>query len=184
MIHMKTPGDFLGTEEEYVPGYGAYQEESEIRASLPGELDADSERRLNISSKCATPITLKVGMVVYGRIEEIFEPVALVRVDPIETKIDRQVVEQFYCVLHVSRVKMGYARSIRDEVKIGDIIKAVVDEISKSEIYLSTKRGGMGVVKAYCSRCRSSMRLEGQTLICESCEGKEQRKLGSPYGQI
>ncbi len=181
---MKTPGEFLGTEEEYAPGSGSYQEGGSINASLFGELSVDRERRLNVSAVCSVPARLKVGMVVYGRVEEIFEPVALVRVDPITMGNERQVLEQFYCVLHVSRVKMGYARSIRDEVKIGDVIKAVVDEISKGETYLSTKRGGMGVVQAYCSRCRAPLKLDDQVLVCDCCDNKERRKLGSPYGSI
>ncbi|MFH0817570.1 MAG: exosome complex RNA-binding protein Csl4 [Candidatus Micrarchaeota archaeon] len=184
LMSMKTPGEFLGTEEEYVPGYGAYQDKSEIRASLYGELGIDKERRMNIDAKCSTPVGLKPGMVVYGRVEEIFEPVALIRAQPIEAGRERQVIDQFYCVLHVSRVKMGYARSIRDEVRIGDIIKAVVDEIGSNEIYLSTKRGGMGVIKAFCARCRSPLSLDEQELTCGCCENKEKRKLGSPYGRI
>ena len=182
---MKSPGEFLGTEEEYVPGYGSYQDGSFIHASLLGDLTVDKETRMNIGTPCNVPIGIKPGMVVYGRVEEIFEPVALIRAQPIQTGRERQVIDQFYCVLHVSRVKMGYARSIKDEVRIGDIIKAVVDEISNNEIYLSTKRGGMGVIKAFCTRCRAPLLLaEGQMLTCDHCENRENRKLGSPYGKI
>ena len=181
---MKTPGEFLGTEEEYVSGAGSYQEGSDIHAALFGELGIDKDRRMNIKNNCVIPTSLKPGMVVYGRVEEIFEPIALVRIDPLTVGNERQVLEQFYCVLHVSRVKMGYARSLRDEVKIGDIIKAVVDEISKGEVYLSTKRGGMGVIQAYCSVCRAPLDINGQILVCHNCDNKENRKLGSPYGKI
>jgi exosome complex component CSL4 len=181
---MKTPGEFLGTEEEYAPGFGSYQEGSDIRSALYGELGTDRERRLNINTPSSVPVGIKPGMVVYGRVDEIFEPVALIRASPIETGKERQVIDQFYCVLHVSRVKMGYARSIRDEVWIGDIIKAVVDEISNHESLLSTKRGGMGVIKAFCIHCRAPLRLDGQVLVCDHCESEERRKLGSPYGSI
>lgn len=181
---MKAPGEFLGTEEEYVSGGGSFQEGSDIYSALFGDLSVDRERRMNINSPASIPVRLKPGMVVYGRIEEIFEPIALVRIAPIDTGKERQVQDQFYCVLHVSRVKMGYARNIKDEVRIGDVIKAVVDEISRDEVYLSTKRGGMGVIKAFCSRCRSPLRLEGQALECDCCGNKEKRKLGSPYGQV
>lgn len=181
---MKTPGEFLGTEEEYLPGRGSYQDGSSIHASLYGEPQVDRERHLGVKPGAVVPSLVKAGMVVYGRIEEIFEPIALVKVDPIQAGGERQVIDQFYCVLHVSRVKMGYARNIRDEVKIGDIIKAVVDEITNGEIYLSTKRGGMGVIKAYCSTCREPMALDGQELVCGNCDSREKRKLGSPYGSI
>jgi exosome complex component CSL4 len=181
---MKAPGEFLGTEEEYLPGRGAYQDGSNILASLYGELLIDKEQHLNIKAGANTPMRITPGMVVYGRIEEIFEPVALVKVEPIVAGGERQVLEQFYCVLHVSRVKMGYARSIKDEVHIGDIIKAVVDEIANGEIYLSTKRGGMGVIMAFCSTCRKPLALSGTDLACSHCEKKERRKLGSPYGRI
>jgi exosome complex component CSL4 len=178
------PGEFLGTEEEYVPGQGSYQEGSDIYSSSLGELSIDRERRMNVRSFRPVPSTIKPGMVVYGRVEEIFEPVALVRIDPLETDTERQVQDQFYCVLHVSRVKMGYARNIRDEVRIGDIIKAVVDEISRGDVHISTKRGGMGVIKAFCSRCRNKLDSEGQALKCHNCGNSERRKLGSPYGRV
>lgn len=181
---METPGELLGTEEEYILGQGTYNERSDIRAALFGELRVDQERRMSIKSTTAIPTTIKLGMVVYGRVEEIFEPVALVRIDPISTGKERQVQDQFYCVLHVSRVRMGYVRNIKDEVRIGDIIKAVVDEIKNGDIHLSTKRGGMGVIKAFCSKCRLPLEQKDQVLECGNCGGKEKRKLGSPYRKL
>ncbi|MFH1447330.1 MAG: exosome complex RNA-binding protein Csl4 [Candidatus Micrarchaeota archaeon] len=181
---MKTPGESLGTEEEYVSGYGTFEENSAIYASLSGELKVDLERKMSIRGAMASPMRIKPGMVVYGRVEEIFDPIALVRIHPITTGMERQVRDQFYCVLHVSRVKMGYVRNIREELRIGDIIKAVVDEIKNMDIHLSTKRGGMGVIKAYCTKCRFPLKQEGQELVCKNCGEKEQRKLGSPYRNI
>ncbi len=181
---MKTPGEFLGTEEEYVSGRGTYEEENNISAALYGELQVDSERKMAIKTRTSVPERIKLGMVLYGRIEEIFDPIALVRIEPISTGNERQVIDQFYCVLHVSRIKMGYARNIKEEVRIGDIIKAVVDEIKNGEIYLSTKRGGMGIIKAFCSKCRTPLEKEDEMLACGNCGNKEKRKLGSPYRNI
>ncbi len=176
------PGKTLGTEEEYMAGKDTFVEGVDIIASNSGEVVVDADRRVSINA-FKKPVLLSKGMVVYGRVEEIFEPIALVRVEGAEGNI-RSVYNQHYCVLHVSRIAGGYAENVRDELRIGDIIKAVVDEIKNDEVHLSTKAPGFGVIKAFCSNCRHELEMKEGKLECANCGSKENRKLGSPYRSL
>jgi len=175
------PGDALGTEEEFIPGEGTYVDGDTIRALFAGTVNIGSDRCVSIRPCSPVPSSLKSRMTVYGRVEEIFEPIALVRIAPSESGLTRQSWPDVFGVLHVSRVKPGYARSIKDEIRIGDIIKATIEEIKAGEPSLSTKDRGLGVIKAFCTRCRSPLKLAGGVLVCESCGNKESRRLGFPY---
>ncbi|MFH1285084.1 MAG: exosome complex RNA-binding protein Csl4 [Candidatus Micrarchaeota archaeon] len=178
-----TPGMLLGTEEEYVPGRGTFVENSKIYAAQAGDVQIDPTRRITVTPVQGAPNAVDRGAVLFGRIEEIFEPVALVKVEPMETQGVRQAPNwNFYCVLHVSRIKNGYVDSVREEVKVGDVIKARVEEIERSEVYLSTKDSDLGVIMAFCSKCRAPLDfLGGRNLECKKCGSKESRKVGYPY---
>lgn len=171
----------MGTEEEFIPGEGTYVDGDTIRALIAGVVSIGSDRRISVRPSHSVPSALKPHMTVLGRVEEIFEPIALVRIAPLETGLLRQSWPDVFGVLHVSRVKPGYARNLKDEIKIGDIIKATIEEIKVGEPSLSTKDRGCGVVKAFCTRCRSPLKLAGTMLVCESCGNRESRRLGFPY---
>ncbi|MEW6328494.1 MAG: exosome complex RNA-binding protein Csl4 [Candidatus Micrarchaeota archaeon] len=180
-MEFSAPGDALGTEEEFIPGEGTYVDGDTIRALIAGAVSIGSDRRVSVRPRHPLPSALSPRMTVLGRVEEIFEPIALVRIAPSETGMTRQSWPDVFGVLHVSRVKPGYARNIKDEIRIGDIIKATVEDIKAGEPSLSTRDRGCGVIKAFCTRCRSPLKLAGSALACESCGNKEGRRLGSPY---
>ena len=175
------PGKFLGTEEEFIPGDGAYVEEGRIYSCTTGETRVGSDRKINVKSIVTVPSLIRPGMTVYGRVEEIFEPVALVRLDPIESGNIRQSSVRLMSVLHVSKVKNGYVRNIRECVRIGDVMKARVEDVRKGEIYLNIKDSNLGVIKAFCSRCRGPLNLKDGFLQC-TCGSREIRKISSDYG--
>lgn len=176
------PGKTLGTEEEYLAGNDTFAEGVNIIAVNVGESVVDADRRISVKA-FKKPVMLGKGAIVYGRVEEIFEPIALVRVEGVGEGA-RQVCNQYYCVLHVSKISGGFAKSVRDEVRIGDIIKAVVDEIKNEEICISTKAPALGVVKAFCSNCRHPLEKKGNSLECSNCGSRENRKLASSYRSI
>ncbi|MBI5158778.1 exosome complex RNA-binding protein Csl4 [Candidatus Micrarchaeota archaeon] len=177
------PGNSLGTEEEFLAGTDTFVEGVDILATHAGETSIDADHRVSIKA-VKKPAMLTPGMVVFGRVDEIFEPIALLRVVGIEQNGVRPVNNQFYCVLHVSRIKSGYAKNVRDEIKIGDIVKAVVDEIKNEEAHLSTKAPEFGVIKAFCSNCRHPLEKKERMLECPDCGSKENRKLAPGYRSV
>jgi exosome complex component CSL4 len=173
------PGTPLGTEEEYMAGSGTYSEGGVIYSSTAGAV-RESDKKLAVSQRAELRQAGR-GAIVYGRIENIIEPIALISVVPISPEGVRFACVPNYCVLKAANVKVGYVRQIHDEFKIGDIIKAKVIEVKKDELVLGTEEDEFGVVKAFCTVCRNPLALVGSSLVCEECGSKERRKLSKEY---
>jgi exosome complex component CSL4 len=171
------PGKLLGTEEEFIAGANTVQEGSDIYASVIGSENA-KDKVAKVRQAVFVPTALKPGDVVVGRIEEIFEPVALVNVGLLrdEKNRTRQLALPGYAVLHASRVKNGYVKNIHDEVKIGDILRARVEELKKEDVALTIKDDDLGVVIAFCTQCRTQMERKAELFQCPACNASERRK--------
>lgn len=172
------PGDFIGTEEEYLAGAGTLAEKEKLYATITGALH-DDDRKLSVSQ--AKPLkAIAPGMVIIGRVENIVEPIALVSVQ--EGSGDFRIGENSdYAVLHASMVKRGYVKNVRDEYKVGDIIRAKIVGVTNGEMRLATDSDEFGAIKAFCGKCRHPMKVESGLLKCESCEWKDSRKLAKDY---
>jgi exosome complex component CSL4 len=72
--------------------------------------------------------------------------------------------------------KKEYVRDLRDEVKIGDIIKAKVSKITKTGVDISIAGPESGFLCVFCPKCRNRMDLKDINFICNACEWKERRK--------
>lgn len=161
------PSEEIGTEEEYFPGENVYVSDGKLKSSVVGELHIDSKR-------IATVIPYKevykfrVGDIVYGRIEEIFENFSLLTVE-------KDGITALG-IIFISEIKFSFVKSIRDEFRIGDIVRAKVKKITPFSVELTTKDKELGVVKAFCSNCRSEMKFRGGLFHCEKCKNKEKRK--------
>jgi exosome complex component CSL4 len=169
------PGALLGTEEEVMPGANAVQDGSDIVASAVGEPEVKS-KVASVLTKGIGPVMVKPGDIVVGRVAEIFEPVALIDMGMQKTAEGRQVAPPGYAVLHASRVREGYVKNIHDEVKIGDIVKARVEEIKKEDVLISVKERELGVIIAFCTNCRARMERKGADFHCAVCDSTEKRK--------
>ncbi|VVB66499.1 Exosome complex component Csl4 [Candidatus Gugararchaeum adminiculabundum] len=142
------PGELLGTEEEYLVGSGTFADKhGVIYATLQGMLHIAADKTLSVTPKKTTPQLLTVGMTVVGMVELISDPIALVRIGPMHEGHLRHVSNMNYCVLHVSQIKKGYLKQIREVLRIGDVIKAKVSKVTPEETYLSTADPGFGVLK-------------------------------------
>ncbi len=184
MGEFSTPGKLLGTEEEFASGEGVYSEEGRLHSLCTGDASIDKQKMVSVKPSNAVPKMVAPGMVVYGRVEDIFEPIALVKIIPVEQGGVRQTQGDYFSVLHVSNIKRDYVESVRSEVRVGDIIKAIVSEIRRGEVYLDLRSPEFGVVKAYCSRCRNPLYLKDRALVCPSCGSRESRKLSKEYSAM
>ncbi|VVC01893.1 Exosome complex component Csl4 [uncultured archaeon] len=173
------PGDFIGTEEEYIAGAGTYSDNERIYASIAGELREEA-RKLSVVQGQPLSI-LGPGAVIIGKVENIVEPIALVSVQMGDTEAHRFGENGDYAVLHASMIKRGYVKNVRDEYKVGDLIRAKIADIRNGEIRLATDADELGAIKAYCGKCRHPMKVESGVLKCESCEWKDNRKLAKDY---
>jgi exosome complex component CSL4 len=172
------PGNALGSEMEYLPGKGTFAEKDEIYSTLSG-LVSDEARTLTVSQ--STPlVALGIGTTIIGVIENIVEPIALVRVR-VGAGGSRFGDNPDYAVLHASMIKRGYVKNVRDEYKIGDIIRAKIADVRNGEMRLATDADELGAIKAFCAKCRHAMKVENSALECESCGWKDNRKISNDY---
>ncbi|MFH0927133.1 MAG: exosome complex RNA-binding protein Csl4 [Candidatus Micrarchaeota archaeon] len=177
-----TPGALLGTEEEYVAGDGTYTDGSKIYASVLGELD-DSERTLSVKQK-GTVSAPRVGAVVIGRIEMVVDPIAVVSVHEIvDGSGARYPISGENFILRVQNIRQGYVKNIKDEMRIGDIIRAKIVEIKDGECQLSTDGPELGCIRAFCSnpRARYPLVKTNAGFVCAQTEAKENRKAAPDY---
>ncbi|MFQ6120858.1 MAG: exosome complex RNA-binding protein Csl4, partial [Methanosarcinales archaeon] len=178
------PGDFIGTTEEYIAGKGTYEEVGDIYASATGKVNIDNRTRsVHVEPETCTPPTIKKGDIVIGRIINIKGPVALVEIAHVKGAGDREIINQMPAVIHVSNVKDSYVKELSYEFGQFDIVKAkVIDSIY---LRLSTRDRDLGVIKAFCSRCKIALiksNINRGRLECPKCKRTESRKISSDYG--
>jgi exosome complex component CSL4 len=176
------PGDFVGAAEEYVPGFGIYEEKGKLYASNTGELQLDAKTHsARVISKTRIPKLQGVGIITLGVVASVSENVALIDLAPMRSKSFEFVPCGISAVLHVSDVKQRFVEALSDEVKTGDIVRVKIIEVSPHTIRLTTSEKDLGVVKAFCSRCRHGLKRLEYRLTCPRCGSIETRKIAFDY---
>lgn len=152
-----------------------------IYASISGIVKINQkERTISVSPVTSTPPRLQVGDIVVGQVTDIRESVALVEIAGIKGMGEREIVNAEQAAIHVSNVKDAYVKELYYEFAPFDIVKARV--IDLRNMRLSTVDKELGVMKAYCSNCRTVLKKDNSKLKCPRCERTETRKLSSDYG--
>lgn len=173
------PGDFIGTEEEYLAGEGTFSENERIYSTITGE-SSEAAKKLAVTQK--RPLKpLGIGTTIIGKVENISEPIALVSMQVGLGGEHRFGETDEYAVLHASMIRKGFVKNVRDEFKIGDIIRARIVDLRNGEMRLSTDGEELGAIKAYCAKCRHPMKVESGLLACEACGEKDNRKIAKDY---
>jgi len=176
------PGDFLSVEEEFGAGKNTFEDsEGNIFASVVGTKDFNNINR-EVSIKSNNTINqIELGSIVIGKIVRIKDPVVTIEISRIEKDGKEQICSFGIVQLMIANVSMDHIRFLRDEFRVGDIIKAKVIKINKFGIDVTTKYPEFGVIKAFCFQCRNALELYGKTLKCSKCGSVEQRKLSSEF---
>ena len=176
------PGDFLATAEEFVPGDGAYEEEGNIYSSCTGVVLVDIRtKRMSVFSKTPMPPAMKRGDTVIARIDEVREQLARVDIGVLKGYEDRQLPLPDAGTIHVSQVRDSYVKDLLNEFKAGDVVRAKVLNAQRSPIQLSTVGDDLGVIVAFCSKCKAPLDIDGSKLKCPECGNVEFRKIASNY---
>jgi exosome complex component CSL4 len=175
------PGDYLSSAEEAEPGENTYSEKDEVYSAAVGE---------NISSPGSALVKTKgrklkqpaIGDVVYCMIIKASANKAIGTCISVDEVDGRGRGVSFDAVLPVTAIKHQYVREVKDEVRIGDIIKAKVQKIMKSGVDISMLDHDCGVVCAFCPRCRQRMELKEKVFICK-CGWKDYKKIPLAEGE-
>ena len=176
------PGEAVGTIEEYKPGFGTVNDDGTIRSTVMGVIGINKElRMITIIPKTKTLNTITEGDIVIVSVTDVRESNARVDLVAAEKSLGEEIVNKGNAEIYVSNIKDGFAKSVADEFCINDIVRAKV--IDSSKIGLSTVDGDLGVLKAYCSKCKTPLVRNGDILVCGNCGNQERRKLASGYGK-
>ena len=176
------PGDFLSVEEEFGAGKNTFEDkEGNIFASVVGKQDFNNKDR-EVSVKTTKEVNqIELGSIVTGKIVRIKDPVVTIEISKIERDGKEQVSSFGIVQLMIANVSRDHINFLRDEFRLGDIIKAKVIKINKFGIDVTTQYPEFGVIKAYCSNCRNALELYGRTLKCSKCGSIEKRKLSTEF---
>jgi exosome complex RNA-binding protein Csl4 len=168
------PGSYLCNVEEFVAGKNTYSEDDGVFSATCGTPVYEG-KVVNVIGKKSTSLTIDV----IGGILDIIEICAfVVPVSTVPENADIFLPETL--PLPIWRLGMGYVKNIRDVIRVGDIIKG---RLVKGErgYELGFFERSHGVLKGFCSSCRSGMFLKNNLLMCPSCKLIERRRISSEY---
>ncbi len=175
-------GSVLGIEEEYSPGRNAFSdEEGNVVSSVAGVLVEDSSKRTLevIPRRSVEPMS--IGTEVYGRVVLVTDHAAVIEILSATKGRSIVAVSSSTSAVPVSKCDMSFVKSVREKFRLGDFVKARVATVSPWGVDLSTQATDLGVVKGFCTKCRSELHLFGRDLKCLACGNVEHRKVSSEY---
>ncbi|MBZ3935760.1 exosome complex RNA-binding protein Csl4 [Methanimicrococcus blatticola] len=176
------PGEIVGAIEEYKPGFGTVNDDGTIRATVSGVIGVNKEHRMiTVIPKTKTLNMITEGDIVIASITDVRESNARVDIVAAEKSLGEEIVNKGNAEIYVSNIKDGFAKSVAEEFSVGDIVRAKV--IDSKKIGLSTVEPELGVLKAYCSKCKTSLTKSDEGLVCGNCGNRERRKLAEGYGK-
>ncbi len=184
MSEMKTPGEFICYLEEYLPSWGAYSDNEEVYASLVGvPRYNEDEKTVSIEAPMKVPRFNAPNSIVYGRVIQVLDQFVILQLFPYKTRRFRLIPTLGFGAIHISKIRKEFVADIREEMDVGDIVRARVQEIVKRFfLRLSTVGDNFGVIKAFCPHDRSELRLRKGELVCPVCKRKFKRKIALDYG--
>ncbi len=174
-MKLAVPGEFGGIVEEIAPGENTFEENGAVYSYVVGVPVVDKAKRA-LGVKAVKQVKpLRKGDVVTAVVSELYDKIAQVEILSIEGDA-RTALGSTFAYIRISELQSGYVEQLRDHIKIGDVLRAKVIEVTDLGTYLSIAYPEYGVVSALCSRCRGDTKRTGSTFTCIDCGSVEMRK--------
>ncbi len=174
------PGDVLATAEEFMAGEGAYLDDGNICSSIAGIPHFDREEMMASVKALKHPALPEVDDIVHGMIDSVGPKMVKVGLLRIEGK-ERQLATRENGAIHISNMDSKPVSNPKMVYKAMELVRARVIQAGPS-IQLSTAEHELGILKAYCRRCRNVLVIKGEGLWCPRCNIREERKIAENYG--
>jgi len=176
------PGTPLAYSEEVLPGPNTYDDGTQIRAAVYGTPHMDPKTMsLSIQAAGKSVATVEKGDILIGLVTFIKpETLASVKVLAVRGKEGRSILLQTDATLHIGKIDARYVKSVDDEYRTGDYIRAKVIG-TKGGPQLATDRPDLGVIRAF-GPSGNQLQLEGNRLKDPETGQVFHRKLASDYG--
>ncbi|MFC2174745.1 exosome complex RNA-binding protein Csl4 [archaeon] len=177
------PGDFIANAEEFLPGEGTYVEDGKIFSSVTGVADKNlDQREVSVGCKgCKLPVLQHSGLEVIGIVARTSEKAGFVDLMPLEDATHRYFPIPASTVLRVNNIRRGFVKSLAEEFKIGDVVRVKILEADPENVVVSTDGPNLGVIKAYCVKCRTPLDKDAKGLTCPECGWRDHRHLAADY---
>lgn len=175
MKGVTVPGEFAGITEEIAPGNNTFEDNGSIYSSGVGVPVVDTKKRALSVQQFKNIKALSSGDVVIAMVAELYESAAQLHILSVEGK-GRTAVPDKVAFMRISEIQQGYVEQMRDHIRIGDVLRAEVIEVTDLGTKLSISLPELGVIAAACTRCRGETTRTGSMFTCQQCGTKEQRK--------
>lgn len=173
------PGEKLGVVEEFDPGKGTVDVNGTVYSSQTGRVSLDPTRRIvMVKTAAGPPVVPDEGSTIVGMVEKIQEKMAIVQILVVD---EHKLEPPFTGMLHISSSSPRFERAMGEVCKPLDIIRAKVIDTTNRIPKLTTAGRGLGVIKAYCSKCGGELILSGRILRCKLCRNVERRRLADDF---
>lgn len=177
------PGNFLTTEEEFLAGANTYEDgEGNIYSTVIGKPSFDPKsHEVSVQKTGKNVMPLAEGCIVYARITHVRENIAFAEITSSECNGTEMKITQPFAKILVANISTQYLDRVSEVLRIGDLVKARVQEVTPFAISLTLKEPDLGVVRAYCVNCRHVLQQYGNELKCPDCGLVAKRKTASDY---
>lgn len=165
----------MGPGEVYEEGAKTYSKGDDIYSAVMGEVD---EPNATVNSRESHP-ALKQGDIVYGSVLLVMESFAIVTIFA-EKNGSVSPAAPGEGKIPVRAMSTGFTPSVRDAVRIGDIIRAKVVKMEGEKAELTLAEPELGVIKAFCSQCREPLEKTPKGLVCANGH-RERRETANDY---
>jgi len=176
------PGELVATAEEYIAGFGTYEENGLIFSTAIGSLELDERNKIAQLIFDNPPMVACIGDNVFCEVTNARPSMVVCKLLAIDGQ-RRQIGGETLASLHVSKLSNGYVEDASQEIRITDIIRAEVIQ-AKPSIQLTSAKAYLGVVLARCKSCREPLEQKDNKLFCERCERFEHRKFAKDYRDV
>jgi len=177
------PGSVLCTEEEFEAGANAYAlQTGDVVSSVVGRADLDAgQHTANVSPTGRSVIPLSRGALIRGKVVMVKDNVAVIEIHSAQKEGVACAIPNTTAAIPVSQIERGFAKTAKDYFKIGDLVSAEVTKIAAYGIDLATQAPELGVLKAFCDKCRKPVSMPGEELRCANCGFALHRRVSSEY---
>jgi exosome complex component CSL4 len=175
------PGEALSTEEEFEPGKNTFVEGGEVLSDSLGVAVEDSRQKTVSVEKAVDVSPAQVNDIVIGEVMLVKENSVSLSICTGQGERGRKVLLRTSALLPIRLVSRDFVKNLRDMFRIGDLVKAKIASVSPFAVDVRTNEPELGVIRAFCSKCRQPLHLFGARLKCLGCGSTEQRKISRDY---
>ncbi len=182
-------GDILAGEEEFLSGPGTHVDnEGNICASVIGEVNKNiTTKEISVKGKLQLG---ELGDFVIAQVTDVRDKVVMLDISKIESPDGKIKVNNPHAgIILIANISLSFIESIRQAIKMGDVVRAKIVNIEPSTFLLSLKEPNCGVLMGFCSNCRGrliakepDMRSKDLTKMeCLDCKERETRRITKDY---